>query len=196
MKTHFAATTAALLLAGTAWAGPEGLIKQHAKELRDQNNVRQGVPPPTQPPATATPGSAVPATPVPSLAPGLLKFQTDLATVKPESPATAQLKQQLAGELLAGALTAGKPTPAQAAKFVDGVAAASAEKALSATSRARLVQELDAVLNPGKYPQAQLGNIFADIQAIFQANGLSRSKATAIGDEVKAISAEVMKGAK
>ena len=72
--------------------------------------------------------------------------------------------------------------------------AAFAEKPLPGTSRARLTQELDAVLNPAKYPQAKLDGIFADVQAIFQENGLSRLKAVAIADDVKAISAEIQKG--
>jgi hypothetical protein len=50
------------------------------------------------------------------------------------------------------------------------------------------------VLNPGKYPQAKLDGIFADIQAIFQENGLGRNKAVVIADDVKAISAEIQKG--
>jgi hypothetical protein len=87
-----------------------------------------------------------------------------------------------------------KPSRAALTKLTDDLTAAFAEKPLSPTSRARLVQELDAVFNPGKYPSAKLDGIFADIQAIFQENGLSRNKAVAIADDVKAISAEIQKG--
>jgi len=87
-----------------------------------------------------------------------------------------------------------KPSRTALTKLADDLSAAFAEKPLSPTSRARLVQELDAVLNPGKYPQAKLEGIFADIQAIFQENGLSRNKAVVIADDVKAISAQIQKG--
>ena len=56
------------------------------------------------------------------------------------------------------------------------------------------MQELDAVLNPAKYPQAKLEGIIRDVQAIFQENGLARMKAVAIADDVKAIAAEIQKG--
>jgi hypothetical protein len=55
------------------------------------------------------------------------------------------------------------------------------------------VQELDAVLNPGKYPQARPEKIIEDIQAIFQENGLSRMKALAIANDVQKVAAEVRK---
>ena len=53
-----------------------------------------------------------------------------------------------------------------------------------------VVQELDAVLNPIKYPGAKLDGILADVQAIFQENGLQREKAVAISNHVKALAAE------
>jgi hypothetical protein len=180
----------ALFLGASAWAGPEQIIKQRAKEVRDQSNVRQGVAPPTQ----TTPTAANPTAPAaPAISTSLTQFQTLLGTIKPESPATAQQKQLLAAQLLAAAHTGAKPAAATANRLVEGLCGAQAEKALPATSRARLVGELDAVLNPGKYPQAQLTAIFADVQAIFQNNGLTRAKAVAISESVKALSGEVQK---
>ena len=47
---------AVLLVAGAASAavtGSENIIKQRAKDLRDQNNAQQGVPPPARPAAPA-----------------------------------------------------------------------------------------------------------------------------------------------
>ena len=191
MKTTFAWVGTVLLLAHSALgAGTDYIIKQRAKELRDENNVRQGVPPPTQPnqPATA------PARPAaPTLTPALARFQTDLAAINAGSQVSADQKQKLAQQLVASALVA-KPSLATASKFTDHLANASAEKPLPASSRARLVQELDAVLNPGKYPQAKLDGIFSDIQAIFQENGLSRMKAVALSDSVKAMSTEIQQG--
>lgn len=180
----------ALFLGASAWAGPEQIIKQRAKEVRDQNNVRQGVAPPTQ----TTPTAANPAASAgPAISASLTQFQTLLGAISPGSPATAQQKQQLAAQVVAAAQTRAKPAAATATRLVDGVCEAQAEKALPATSRARLIGELDAVLNPGKYPQAQLPAIFADVQAIFQNNGLARTKAVAIADSVKALSGEVQK---
>ncbi|HZR18068.1 MAG TPA: hypothetical protein VFE51_12305, partial [Verrucomicrobiae bacterium] len=96
-------------------------------------------------------------------------------------------------EIVAGAQGA-KPSLKSAAKLAADVSAACADKPLSATSRARFVQELDAVLNPGKYPQARLDGIIKDIQAIFQDNGLARMKAVAIANDVQALATEIQKG--
>lgn len=189
MKTIFAVAGLAIALAGVTYGGPEVIIKQRAKELANENNVRQGVAPPTTAPAPAS--SA--ATPTPTLAPALGRFPTDLTAISANSQVTAAQKQKLTQELLAGALQA-KPSPAAAAKLVDDLAAAFAEKPLSPSSRARLLMELDAVLNPAKYPQAKMEGIFADIQAIFQENGLSRNKAVTISNDVKSVSAEIQHG--
>jgi hypothetical protein len=187
MKTILVLAGTALLLAGIAYAGPEVIIRERAKELRDQNNVRQGVAPPTQ----AAQPAAAPSAPAPS--PAITRFQADLAAIKTGSPPTAEQNQKLTQDLLAAAQSA-KPSPAAAKKLAEALAAAAMDKPLPATSRARLAQELDAVLNPGKYPSAKLEGIFADVQAIFQENGLLRKGAVAIADDVKAISAEIQAG--
>src|SRR5436190_8115245 len=183
MKTSLAIFVAVVCSLACVLAGPESIIKERAKELRDQNNVRQGVAPPTQAPVTST----MPAPP--ALTASLVRFQTELGTLNMGTPATAEQKQKMVQEL-ALAPQGPKPSRTALAKLTDDLSAAFAEKPLNPTSRARLVQELDAVLNPGKYPQAKREGIFADVQAIFQENGLSRNKAVTIADDVKAISAE------
>ena len=187
MKTRLILLGATLLLAANAIAGPETIIYQRAKELSNQNNVRQGVAPPTQaPPAPGTPAA-------PTLTTSLVKFQTVLGALNMGTPATAVQKQQLTQNLALAAQGA-KPSATLLTKLTEDLTAAFAEKPLSGSSRARLVQELDAVLNPAKYPNAKLDGIFKDIQAIFQDNGLSRSKAVTISEDVKAISAQIQKG--
>jgi len=177
------------LLVTSVQAGPEVIIRERAKELRDQNNVRQGVQPPTQ---ANSPGYGAAAA-APAASPALTKFAADLAALKAGVPATAAQKQQLARDLVLMAQGA-KPALATAAKLVDDLAVAFEEKPLSAASRGRLTQELDAVLNPAKYPQAKMDGIFADAQAIFQDNGAARKIATAISADIKALAAEIQKG--
>ena len=192
MKSTFSWVGAALLAGSSFLAGQDYIIKQRAKELSNQNNVRQGVAPPsqpTQPPPTPTPGQPA----APTLTPALAGFQTGLGAITAGAQVSAEQKQRLAQQIVAGALAA-KPSLGTASKFTEQVTAASAEKPLPATSRARLVTELDAVLNPGKYPQAKLDGIYSDVQAIFQENGLNRMKAVALADSVKAMSSEIQRG--
>src|SRR5262245_53523053 len=182
MKSPLLLIGAAAFWSWSVAAGPETIIYQRAKELRDQNNVRQGVAPPTQP---VLPPSA-PAQPTVSLSPGLVQFQTELSTLNIGTPASVDQKQKLAQDLILGAQRT-KPSKASVAKLSEDLSAACSEKPLSATSRARFVQELDAVLKPGKYPQAKTDGIIKDVQAIFQDNGLSRNKAVAIAEDVRTI---------
>jgi hypothetical protein len=189
MKIAFAIAGAALFFAANApAAGTDYIIKQHAKEIRDQNNVRQGVAPPTQAPQ---PGGTQAPAPAPS--PGVGKLKTDLAAIKAGSTVTEEQKQQLTRDIMEVAQTA-KPASATARKLANDLADAFIEKPLSATSLSRFVQELDAVFNPGKFPQAKPEGIFADVQAIFQEGGEVRRKAVTISDGVKAVAGEIKGG--
>jgi len=188
MKSPFALAAAATLFAASVLAGPDVIIKQRAKELSNQNNVRQGVAPPTQPAQSQT---AAANTPLPKSA-GYGRLEADLAAIKADAPVTAEQKNKIANDIMATAEGV-KPSQAAAAKLAEDLATAIAAKPLSAGKRARLVQEIDAVLNPAKYPQAKMQAIFDDVQAIFQENGSDRKHAVAIADDVKAIGSEVQK---
>jgi hypothetical protein len=181
---------ATVLISTIAYADPGVIIRERAKELRDQNNVRQGVEAPTQPNQPASNAAA----PVgPTISPGLLRFNTEINSIRADSTVAPDQQQKLAQELVAGA-QGPRPSLTTASKLAVDVSAAFAEKPLSASSRARFVQELDAVLNPSKYPQAKLEGILRDIQAIFQENGLARVKAVAIANHVKDLADEIRKG--
>jgi hypothetical protein len=187
MKTAFYLTGMVWLLAAYCGFGQDAIVKQRAKELRDQNNVRQGVAPPVQ---GTSPGTTAGGPAAPGLSPGLAQFQSGLATIKPDSLVTTPQMEQLSQALLTAAQGT-KPSLATITKLVADLTAAYSEKPLPTSSRARLLMELDAILNPAKYPQAKPEGIFRDIQAIFQENGLTRNKAVAIAEDVKMISAQV-----
>ncbi len=179
-----------LLFAASAFGGAETIIRERAKELRNQNNVRQGVAPPTAAPAAA-PATAA-AAPQPQ-SPALSKLKADIAAITANTAVTATHKERIAQDLLAVAQAA-KPSMVTASKLAESIAMAQSEKPLSPASLARFAQELDALLNPAKYPQAKPDGIFADVQAIFQDNGLKRTKAVGISDDVKALAGEVKRG--
>lgn len=186
MKTTLALLLVAALLPARLFASDD-LAKQKAKELVNQNNVRQGIAAPT-PPRAATPQAVNPANTRQQQL--LTKLRTDIAAIKTGSVVTAQQKQQLAKDLIAVADGANKPSAATANQWAEDVSAVCSEGALSDSSRARFVQEIDAVLNPSKYPGAKMDAIFADVQAIFQADGATRHKAVKISDDVKALAAD------
>ena len=184
---------AASLVASSLFADPI-IVKQRALELRNQNNVRQGVTSPSQPTQPAqpapTPGTSASPTPIQM---SIAKLRSDLTAIKASSPATAAQKQQIAKDLMAAAQGASKPSQATATTLANSLAAAFADKPLADKDCSRLLSDLAAVLNPAKIQASQMQAIYADIQAIFQANGLARNSAIKIVDQVKAVGAETQK---
>jgi hypothetical protein len=193
MKTTLALLCTATLLTVNVFAQADIIIKKHALELRDQNNVRQGVPPPSRPvqPATA-PATGAPPTPVQQ---SIAKLRADLAAIKANSPVTADQKQQITKDLIAVAQGPSKPSQSTAANLANSLAGAFATKPLADNVCSRLLSDLAAVLNPAKIQATQMQAIYADIQAIFQANDMARKDAMVIVDQVKAVGAETQRGA-
>jgi hypothetical protein len=179
---------AGMLATASVFAGPDVIIKKRAQEIRDQNNVRQGVAPPSQPARPAA-KPATPAAPTP-IQQSVAKVRTDLAAIKAESQVTNEQKQQLAKDLIALAHGANKPSASTAASLANSLSAAFAVKPLSDKDCSRLLTDLAAVLNPANIQAAQMDAIYADIQAIFQANGLARKDAVEVVNQVKAVGAE------
>ena len=191
MTTAFALIGVVTLLANTALADPI-IVKKRALETRDQNNVRQGVPPPSSPPQPQ-PQPAKPAATAAAPTPvqqSLARVRADLAAIKPDSQVTAGQKQQLAKDLLAAAQGANKPSLATVAALANELSSALAQKPLPETSRNRLLTNLAAVLNPANIQPPQMQAIVSDVQAIFQANGMTHKDAAKISDAVKAVAAE------
>jgi hypothetical protein len=188
MKRVFVLLGAATLLTGNAFGQADVIIKKRAQEIRDQNNVRQGVTPPSQPsqPAT-TPATSASATPIQR---SVAKLRTDLTAIKANTKVTAEQKQQITKDLIGVAHGVSKPSQPTAANLADSLSAAFVEKPLADKDFSRLLSNLAAVLNPAKIQPAQMQAIYADIQAIFQANGIPRKDAVKIVEQVKAVGAE------
>jgi hypothetical protein len=148
MKRAFVFLGAVILLTGNAFAQADVIIKKRAQEIRDQNNVRQGVAPPSQPahPATTPAASASP-TPIQQ---SVARLRADLTAIKAQAKVTAEQKQQITRDLIALAHGASKPSQPTAANLADGLSAAFAEKPLADKDCSRLLSDLAAVLNPVK----------------------------------------------
>lgn len=187
MKITLLTAVANVLVVGSVIAGPETIVRERAKELSNQNNVRQGVAPPTQAPQptpAATPGT--PAQTAPPKSQAVSQFEADLGAIKANDPITPAVKQKLTADILAIAEGSKPATPA-AAKLAEDLATAASAKPLDAKYRSRLALELDAILNPAKYPKSNPSGIFSDIQATFQANGSDRRQAVAISEDFKGL---------
>lgn len=169
------------------------MVKRRAKELSNQNNVRQGVPPPAQ----AQPPAAVPARPagtnaVPQVtqAQSLAKLKTDLAGFKLGDVASAEQKQQFTVDL-ARAARGTKPSLATVKKFVDSLTAALATATLAPEQQDRLAQDLDGVFNAKSLSMTQFDQTIADVQAILEVGAVKRATAVSVAADLKAVGTEV-----
>ena len=171
-----------VFLAISAFGQADVMIKQRAKDLSNQNNARQGLPPAY--PSQARPAAA-PA-PAPATPPSLPQLKADLAAIKAGAPVTADLKQKLTNDILTGA-QGNKPSAASANKLADDLANAFSTKPLAGSKLDSFVQQIDALLNPSKFPQAKPQGIYDAVQTSFVQNGLEQKKVTAIVDDLKAL---------
>jgi hypothetical protein len=151
---------------------------------------------PSQPaqPAQPAPTPATSAAPTP-IQQSIAKLRSELTGIKVNSPVTAEQKQRVARDLMAVAQGASKPSQATATDLANSLAAAFAEKPLADKDCSRLMSDLAAVLNPAKIQPATMQAIYADIQAIFQSNGMARKDAVKLVDQVKAVGTETQKSA-
>lgn len=168
------------------------IVKQRAKEVRDQSNVRQGVPSPAQPATPAPPPAQRPGTVAPNpRVQSISRLQTDLAAMVGKT-ATAEVKQRFARNLLAAA-PGTKPTSPTVIRFVDNLAPMLTDVSLQSSERARLAQNLNAVFDAGNLTPARLNAIFSDVQAILQVGGVRRQDAVSVVGDLRAIAAEIQK---
>jgi hypothetical protein len=170
-------------------------VKRRARDLSNQNNVRQGVPPPVQiPPRAAQP--VAPRTMIATnaatvQAKNVAKIQKDLAAIKAGSSATDAQKQQLAMDVT-GCARGTKPGSAIVKTFVDSLAAVLPDGTVTPEQQSRLAQNIEAVANSKEFSSVQYDAILADVKATLEVAGISRKTTEVpvknlkvIGDEVR-----------
>jgi hypothetical protein len=160
------------------------MSREKARSLANQNNARQGVAPASQPAQPSQPAATAP----PATPPSLPQLKTDLAAIKVGETVSPELKQKLASDIVNGAQST-KPAQAAANKLAEDLANAFAAKPLPSANLTRLVQQIDALINPSKFPQAKPQGIYDAIQNAFVENGLDQKRAIAIVDDLKALNA-------
>ena len=192
MKPCLACLLLLSLFAASAFGqGSDIIIRERAKQLRDQNNARQGVPPPAPAAKPGTPPSGQTPPAATSQPAGLARLQNDLLAVKTNTTVTAEQQQRLANDLAAMAQGPIRPSTAVTTKLAANIAAGLSQKSLSQNERSRLSQDLNALLNGASLPKDQTTDLIADVQKIFKGT----DHAAAVVADLKTIAGEVQKTA-
>ena len=141
MKTILALTLLGALFTeqGFGQCAQADMVKRRAKETVNQNNVRQGVPPPQAPPRPAPPVQPGATAPVVTQAHSIAKLTSDLAGFKTSTTATAEQKQQFTIDLAQSA-RGRKPSLGTVKTFVDSLTTALTGATLTPEHQGRLAQ--------------------------------------------------------
>ena len=187
MKTTII-TTLVVVSALTALGDASSIAKQRAKEAASQNNVRQGVgapPSASQRPAAQQPPGQ------PQKSDPLARLKADIAGIVANPSASDETKKQLATDMLACARGSNKPGEAAVQKFAASLSAALAGKSIEPSVQARLVQNINLVLNSAGLSEQRTSEVGDDVQAILQTAGVARAMAVNITRDLKAIAEEL-----
>ncbi|MGC3961435.1 MAG: hypothetical protein QM813_26965 [Verrucomicrobiota bacterium] len=189
MKTIIAVVLLVVSLAPAAVAQYGQAIKR-AKETANQNNVRQGVPPPAPAqPATPPANGTTPAATIPQ-AQTLAALKSDLAGFKAGASVTDAQKQQFTINL-AKAARSNKPSLGTVKKFVDSLSGALSTASLTDEQNARLASDIDTVLNSRSLSATVFDKTVDDTQAILQVGSITRTTALSVAADLKAVGTEV-----
>lgn len=207
MKTFLLLLLAMGCLAQNAFAqgAQADQIKRRARATAEQNNARQGVPPPARPtpppvaPPATPPAPALaapqPAATVPTLSTtqAVARLETDLAALQTAAPATQEQKQQLLRDIAQSA-RGQKPFLTTATGFVDALSAALSGQKLDAEHLSRFARSLEGVLNCAALSSARLDALIAEAQAALESGGLPREKAAAVVHQLRLLARDVRRG--
>jgi hypothetical protein len=194
MKLLSATLLALALLAGaqTSQAQSDIIAKQRARNIRDANNLET----PVTPPSTGAPN--VPAPPSPGISPeqqqNINKLGTDFGVFQAGATATDAQKTQLQTDLMTLAKGSVRPSKESLKKLVDDLAAALAGKDAALKQPAQLAANLNVVVNSANLSPPRASDFIDGAQTLLKKNGVAEADAQKVGDDLRAIAAELRKG--
>jgi hypothetical protein len=180
--------SASVGLAAAAAFGQSGVaeqVKQRAKQLNEQNNIRQGLAAPA-PPAQPHPPAATPPDPVlAATLQNIANLQREFSSLQTNSAT----KQPLINDLIAAAQST-RPSNRSVSKLVDDLATGFRGKHFSREQLHKLAQNTRAVFNSSHLSKRQETLILDEVQRILQDGGASSDDAARIVNDFKLIAAE------
>jgi len=194
MKSSGLCLGLAIVLPVAAWAGSEQIIKQRAKDIRDQNNAKQGVPPPA---SSAHPAASQSQPVVLAPTPEQASTKRLSASIEPMiagANVTTEQRQKLSSDLMAAVPAPAKPSKESVARLSDELIRGLVAKPVSGSQRERLVAALVSSLgNAAKLSPPQLDAAARDMQAIFHSAGLPNQDAGKISDALRSVVGDAQK---
>ena len=187
---HLAVCILALGLAAqhAAGQGAQGArITQRAREVVNQNNVRQGVGQPSRPASAPTASQRSTSAPVQTQQQSINAIRAEIVSFLGNEQSSEAKVQKFSAVLLRAARGAKKPSTAAINKLAESIATNLSGQTLGSSEQTRLAEDLEAVLNASKMSQLQADAYVSDVQAVLEVAGVKRSMAVSAADDVKTI---------
>jgi hypothetical protein len=173
------------------------LLKNKAKTTRDANNtsvnnagqIHSGA---VAPGAPGRPAAVAPVNTVQTQ--NLQRLQADIAIIKTKTEASAEQKQKLQHDLLTAASGA-KPSEDSVRALAESLSIAIADKKIATADQAKLARDLFSIVNCAAMNAEQTDAVVADAKEILVVSGTPKTVAATVGTNMKAIAAELQKGA-
>lgn len=172
-------------------AGPEDLVKQRAKNVRDQNNARQGVPGSPPPATSAPPPNSIAVKPAASKPTPTAKIRSDLMNWQNRKEVSVEARKEFAQDLLSAVRGSKSPSSSSLEKFAASLAAGLAGKTPGSSELSRLVQNINLALNSASLSEDRRDEIAAELEADLKTAGVSPAAASAAAADLKAIMADL-----
>lgn len=175
--------------------GVQEMIKQKAKNIRDQNNARQGVPPPQAPPPPP-PAPAAPSGPQgisQAQQQNIDKLSADLSAIKPGAEASADQKQQIAADIQSLSKGVSKPSKESLTKLVNNLSTILSDKSTSLTQQPQLAKSINVVVNSGNLSLGQAQAFIKGALDALKSGGVNEQQLQSIGTDLKSIVTDLQK---
>lgn len=194
MKTLIVLTGALVFMVYPAFGqGAQGAqITKRARDLVNENNVRQGIKQPSQPAApvpVAKPNQNVAPSPAQIQQQNINKIKNDIAAIL--AGASQEKNQKLAADLTSAARGPKKPSSAVITRLANSIGTSLAGQTLGPAEQLRLAQDLEAVVNGSKMSDLQADAYVSDVQAILRVAGAKHAAAFGAAGDVKATISEI-----
>lgn len=184
---------------GNSWAqgAQADQIKRRARNVADQNNARQGVPPAHPPSHAPAPHSApppaapIPATPLTAQQKSIASIRADLTALAANN--SAGNRQKFSQTLRSHARGNTKPGVTQLDQLVEDLGAALESTKLASAPLDQLAKNLDALLNAGELTRSQTDALADDVKTVFSKAGAAPERAGLVASDLKRLAAAAQK---
>jgi hypothetical protein len=169
-------------------------ITKRARDVVNQNNVRQGVAQPSRPPGAppaSQSGQKAATGSVQTHQQSVTAIRAEIASILGSTQLSQEKVQEFSACLKRAARGPKRPSPVAIDKLAGNIATNLSAQTLGSSEQSRLAEDLEAIVNASNMSQLQADAYVADVQAILEVAGVKRTVAVSTAGDVKTVLSEL-----